>query len=539
MTFIRHIINSYFKYIEENHLKTKIPLFCLDNYSFIYDKENKLEDIEMCSKTTRKYHLYIIYSIIDQEDQKCFMINSNHMIYKPCLYPSDFPCFYISSFRNLSEFETRFKKDNIQIPSIYNNIFGENIFFLFKFIKEGIKFEDFVEKEKNEISKEIEDFYCKSTNKKYMIQKLIDIINNKTEIEFDKEFFINISLGYIIIDKINNKYSFKYSFPLIKIIIENLVNRTFFIDINNPQFLELSDAAKSINFDEFMNDYFKKENSFFGYKSNEIEKAMDEYCLEKNSLNDKGEQIYKFIDVLDLLEENKSKSKILSKLIEEYKNKDLIKNKKLIVVFQKFNGKFVDILFLVKKENNNIVNNDYSIVNLQIKLSDHFKITKQDKKLEPFQMTYLKEKYQYIFGINIIDAYIIYLAFYEYRKNFDINNEKICIFYSKEKYKLVDFKGNVLDKFPFLKKSKVELISKINELIYPFKKLLQNITKKKLIITKTDKNIYENMMKIEISKEIITLKITFMGIEITETMQNNEKFKEAIIYYEIDEDEEI
>jgi hypothetical protein len=38
-----------------------------------------------------------------------------------------------------------------------------------------------------------------------------------------------------------------------------------------------------MKFDRFGNEYFEKENSYFGYKEEEIEKAKDDYCLENNS----------------------------------------------------------------------------------------------------------------------------------------------------------------------------------------------------------------------------------------------------------------
>ena len=107
-------------------------------------------------------------------------------------------------------------------------------------------------------------------------------MNNKT-ISYDEDIFLNIPFGYIIINKQkeNNKYSLNYAFPLVKFIIKNLSITTFFIDINNQQFNELSDAAMSINFVQFINFIFEKENSYFGYPKEEIEKTFDEECLEK------------------------------------------------------------------------------------------------------------------------------------------------------------------------------------------------------------------------------------------------------------------
>lgn len=533
MSFIEHIIDLYFIYIKSTNLQIKKkPLFVLDNFSFFYDLNKRIEDIENNSKTLKKYNLYILHSIITQEDQEEYVNNIDKIYYMPDLEPSEFPCFYVSSFRNIYEFENELIDDEINIPSDYKQFFYENVYYLFLYLKKGMEFSEFIQEQKIEIIKEIEFFYHGSTKKRNIIQKLIDIIDNKSMINFDLEFFKNIPGNYIIINKKNNKYSFDYSFPLIKYILEYLLDKSFFIDINNPQFMLLSDAAMSINFDEFINDYFKKENTFLGYKNEEIEKVIDEYCLENNSINKEGEQIYNYNDVMNLMEVNRLKSEKLSNLIEKYKDKELINIKKLIVVFQQFNGKFVDIIFIVKKENNN----NYSIVNLQIKLSNSFKITAKAKQDEPFQMTYLKQKYNIIFGINIIDAYVIYLSLFERKKKFAEDNINLCIFFSKNLMKLVDKKGNILNKFPLLKDAKVELISEFNMFINSFKNMLRETNKKKLDFIEINNKIDKNFMKVIISKEKITLEIKFMDTTSSYTSPNNKKFKPKTIYYKIVED---
>ena len=534
MDFINHIINLYFEYINKNKLEYTKPLFCIDNYSVYYDNEKSLEKIEKTSKLTKKFHLYIIYSIITQEDQAEYVKNFD-TISEPGTPVTDFPCFYASSFRNLSEFEKCLKDDNIEIPIKYQEFFGDNTFYLFKYIKEGINFDDFLKIEEIEIRKEIEFFYDNTPNKKIYIDKIIDAINKQSIIYYDRDFMINIPSNYIIINKDKNTFKLEYSFPLIKSIFENMfTKKPFVIDIHNEDFLKLNDTTQSIYFDEFVNDYLREENSFFGYEEEEIEKVIDDYSLENNSINEEGDQIYKYNDVISLIKENKLKYENLSNLIKKYKGKNLLNNKKLIVVFQDFHGKFVDILLLVKKDNNL----EYSIVNLQIKLSKIFKITKKDKKLEPFRMTYLQQKYQYIFDINIVDSYIIYMSIFELKRKFAEENKDICIFYSRKQRKIVDSKGNILNKFPFLNDSKVELISKLNLFIDSFKNMLEEISRKKLILSKDTKEIDNNYMKIIISKEKIKVEIKFMDMESISIRPNDNNFMVDNIYYKINIDEE-
>jgi hypothetical protein len=432
--------------------------------------------------------------------------------------------------------------DGIEIPKDYKNIFGENAFYLFKYKKENNEFEKFVEKEEKEIKDELVYFYNKvyeyhQIDKKAIIEKLIEYIDEKKEIEYDKEFLENIPSNYIIIYRKKNEesnkfyYSFDYCFPLIKNILKKMIKNTFFIDIKNPLFYKLSDAAMSINFDEFINFYFENQESFFGYKSHEIEKTYDEYCLEKNSVDEYGEQLFLFIDVIDVLDENLSDRYL--RLKEKYMNRELIKNKKIIIVFQDFHGKFVDILFIVKNDNQD----KYSIVNLQIKLSDTFSVTKKDKILQKYQMTYLKEKYQFIFGITITNSYIIYLSLFELPKKFAEKNKDKCIFYSKETEKLVDKDKNELTKFPFLEKSEVELISDLEIFTYLLLRHLEGFYQNKKLKLKRiyDNAIEENFMKINILENEIKTEIKYLNKKIFLTHPNQYKLTKENIYYKIRE----
>ena len=546
MRFIENIIMLYLKYMNDNNINHKRPLFCLDNYSYIYDKEKYLENIEKTSKIKSDYNLYIIYSIIDQEDQKEYVKNCiDEQNFNTQFTATQFPICYLPNLRNISEIENNLGNDGYKIPDEYKSIFGQNSYFLFKFIKEGKKFEDFVKKETNCIKEELNFFYCKIQNKKIVIENLIKTIDNKEIFcvenknrEFLKNLLENIPSNYIVINREKGqnsehyKYSFEYCFPLIKSILVLLSKTEFFIDINHPDFLKLDDTARSINFDENINYYFKNETSFFGYNDCEIEKAFDEYCLEANNIDNNGDQIYEYNKVINILKSNKSET--LLNLITKYKNKDLLHDKKLIVVFQKFRGKFVDILFLVKKEENN----NFSIVNLQIKFSDSFRILKKDKRQQPFQMTYLKEKYHYIFGINIIDSYIIYLSLYEDRKKFAEKNPDIVILFSKKIKKIVDGNGEELKKFPFLKRAKVPLISEFDKFVDSFKLMLQNQFDKMLIFKEIEEKTDQDIIKFEISKKEITISIIFRTLRSKTITENNKKFKEGIICYSIIEDKD-
>ena len=545
MIFVENIINLFLEYKKINNLVQIKPTIILDNYSYIYDNYNKLENIEKNSKTINEYDLYIIYSIIDQMDQKAFTKELKTTKFNPS-FGEIYPVCYLPALRYLSEIKNDLIKDGYAIPKEYEKIFGENVYYLFKFLKSNDKFEDFIETEKIKIINDLEYFYSKVPDKIKEMEKLISIIDGKKEINFDQNLFMNIPSSYIIINRKENEktkdyyYILEYSFPLIKTILTNLSKKTFFIDIAHKDFLNLNDIAQSIFFDECINRYLKNEDVIFGYQKDEIEKCIDEHCLEKNNFDKEGNQIYLRTDVMKVLKANKSENFL--NLVNKYKNKDRLKNKKLIIVFQNIRGKFVDILFLVQKDNNNdnnnlnndniIVNNDYSIVNLQIKLSKTFTVTKKEKEQEKYQMTYLKEKYNIIFGINIVDSYIIYISILELKKKFAEKNPDICIYFSREKYKIVDINGNVFEKFPFLPKSKVKLISKFNIFVNSFKILLEEQNNKSLKFIKQDKEPKQDYIKFEITKDKIKVFIKYQSSHIHEKI-NEQKFKIGTIYYSI------
>ena len=536
MIFIQEIINLFTEYNENSFSEVK-PVFCLDNYSQIFDDNNIIKNIENICKKEKKFSLLIIYSIFDKEDQIGYVDNCKKSIdFNPGFYKTLFPVCYLDSLRELKEIKQDLIRDNFKIPKNYGDIFGENVYYIFKFNSKNISFEDFVQDEEKNITADLEYFYCTIIDKNNKIIELIDIIEKKKVIIFNQELLESIPSNYVVIKRTmqNNRYeySFNYSFPLIGKILKKLSEKIFFIDINHPGFMKLDDTCMSINFDHIMNHYFKNVDSVFGYNSNEIERAYDEFCLEKNHLDKKGNQVYLFHDVMKVL--NSNKSEVFLNLKKKYKNKKLLEEKKLIFVFQKFNGKFADIIMLVK----NPLDNIFSIVNLQIKLSDYYYVSKKDKKQEPFRMTYLKNKYEYIFNIKINKAYIIYLSLYELPKKFAEKNKDLFIYYSKKQNEIVDKDGKKFLKFPLPEHCKVEFISKLNTLL----NLIQNILETnigldlKLIEIKNKNIMKDNYIKIEINEKEVKIHCEYDGQASNLNWPNNFEIDNNTFYYEIVQD---
>ena len=125
------------------------------------------------------------------------------------------------------------KKDRIEIPKEFKNIFGENAYFLFKFIKEEISFEKLVKKEETQFKDELVYFFNdiedNKNDKISIIIELMEYIKNKNEIELNNYFYKNIPSSFIIINQRKSeksddyKYSFDYSFGINEN-IENIKN---------------------------------------------------------------------------------------------------------------------------------------------------------------------------------------------------------------------------------------------------------------------------------------------------------------------------
>lgn len=152
-------------------------------------------------------------------------------------------------------------------------------------------------------------------------------------------------------------------------------------------------------------------------------------------------------------------------------------------------------------------------------------------------MTYLQQKYQYIFGIDITKGYIIYLSLYELQKKFAKNNQDICIFYSREKQCIVDGNGNKFESFPFLKKAKIKLITDFTLFAHTLKDFLETQTSKNLNFTLLNNNINikKNYAKIEISENTINSLIEFDGSRIESSFENVKKFETKHLLYQISE----
>ena len=275
------------------------------------------------------------------------------------------------------------------------------------------------------------------------------------------ELFNKINGSYFLFYKFfddNNKvtYKYQYGFPLIRIIYEDLFNSIdskFFIDIKNPKFLELDGISMGAIFDNFMNWWFKKkaEKKIFEFNNEEIEIYNLKYLIKKNSKNINIREMYK--------------NKFLKKEINESEELKQIKNqnnifnsKKCLIIFQEFNAKSTDILFIIKDDNNNWILNSF-----QIKCSDTFQINEKLLYENRFEMTYLKNKIKLVFGLNVIKSYITYISLYEKQKQCTLQNKEKFFYYNIKDDKVVDQNNQELKKIPFYEECRIFFVDEGNE----------------------------------------------------------------------------
>ena len=448
-------------------------LIIIDQYSNIYDEDKDIESIKLTCKDMKIFDLFIIYSIETIEDQTFFInkfIKNTYIVSEPLDMSSpnfirfennEVSCYYKYEFRNYKLLKKYFPED---IPEKYKDYFGKNIsyYFQFKSNNNGILFDNFVKQIKNQIAENIYFFYKNNYDSYQRLNDILSkIISNENKIiNKNIELFENINGSYFLFykyyDKKNNiTYKYKYAFPLVKDIYEDFLKATninFFIDIKSPNFLQLDGISMGVCFDNFMNWWFKKksESKLFEFSSENIEVINIDYLIKKNTKNFNIKTMYKKEFILKEIDENED----LKKIRDQF---NISISKKCLLIFQKFNAKSIDILFVIK------INDDWVLNAFQIKCSDNFEI---DEKLlfeNKYEMTYLSNKIKLLFKINIIKSFITYISIYEIPKLCAKQNEDKFIYYNIKDDKLVNKNNQELINIPFYDGCKIPFVDEINE----------------------------------------------------------------------------
>lgn len=545
-SIIEKFINLYYKKYENKKL-----LIIIDHYSSLYDINEEFSIIKNKCLQDKKYDIYIIYEINNIKDQLCFI---NHFIdgkifinSEDTSYNNDNPnyvdldanessCYYKYDLKNFETIKKYFDFDyyKIEIPNNYESVFGENVSYFFKFISSGLNFDDFLDNEKQDIKKEILNFISSEKIPNLNIFLIITkiIVNENKEINYDYNLFKYLDGNYFIFHKIktekNIKYRYTYSFPLIRIILEEIMeynNNQYFIDIKSEEFRKLDGAVMGVIFDQFMNHWFieKSKEKLFEFNEDNIEIIKIDYLIKKNSKN----MTIKNMFCKDFVKTEIKENKQLNEIAQKYSSIGNKSIKDCIIVFQKFNAKSIDILFIIKR---NKENDKYSLNNLQVKCSDSYTIDDELLENNRYEMTYLKNKIEMIFNIEVSESFITYVSIFEIKKKCALQNRDKFFYYSIDKDLLVDNNNNPINKFPFLEACKISFIRTDESLnfvkqtikfIYPELKYNLNLAKKDDVIKNNNQK--ENTLLIEIINNVIYIKLRIKEnhIELTKKYEGN------------------
>ena len=458
-------------------IKEKRKVFILDGYSCEYDNDGILKEIIKLVYGKKNFFVEVIYDIKSPRDAEMLYINLNpynHINYNTNLIEK---FYYFDKLKLFSDIKKNLKEN--EIPEKYSEIFGENVSYFFEHEKNNnISFDDFVKKKKLEIKNEILSF-C-DENCRFHLNEINEYIENNNVFLYE-DIIKYVPSNYIKIiiepkpipenfgDDLKNEkfpkyYKLEYSFPLIKEIMKEIIMENGFINMKNPQFLQLPGPALGINFDIEMNKILQElidKEYFFEHKIKTkifVDDILEKFGLEQSQKikeNTEKDELYK-----DAIAKLYDRNEILEQRIK-FENIDF-NQFTCIAVFQNyFFGKAFDLLFFIKNKENTLF--DMNLV--QIKCSNSYK---ENQKELQYQVIYVKEKFQFLLKIQIKNLYVSYLSIYQKPKHFAESNKSRTFLYDIMKDKFVNFNGQEYTQFPLLKNSiiysKMEsnILNKIN-----------------------------------------------------------------------------
>ena len=291
-------ISVFFSLLENiiiimNELAYTDSYFIIDQYSSKYDIDNKF--IKQLINANKKNHIIFCYSM-NNKDVKfnlCKCLNEKTVFTS---YHIDFIFFlYVGSLIRLNKLKKYQELINdksqefVRLLNLYGNI-PLYYYLLNKALNEKGEFNDFVDKEKENIIKEISNFYENNKNNKYdeTLQMLIDIlkiissINNREIFFFDElsEGVSKLPLKFLEIKKETLKINDLKLFGLasnnqkIKQFIEKIEKEKSEQDINTYQLI-LENYVRFFNEEKYCTDYISKltdnEKKELGFVDSNIE----------------------------------------------------------------------------------------------------------------------------------------------------------------------------------------------------------------------------------------------------------------------------
>ena len=522
-----------------NNKTIEKALIVIDHYSEHFDPNNQyLNKIKKFISTTEtkqngKFYFYVIFSILNQKDQEYFFswfksnINFPEIERRSDLDNKEAGVYHKYELKNIDQI-----KDIVtDIPQDYEIYFDKNISYYFRYKDyKGSGFENYIEEEKIIIKNDLNSYFgtIENTNNIKTLIKIKDYLNrseDKKEMSFNEDLYKFFPSSYFIFYKNekNDTYSITPAFPLVETILDELYedfNENNFINIRSEEFKNLEGGPKGTIFDIYMNIWLrtKARIKLFQYTGKDIEVIKIKSAIKKNRPNWTIEDFYHESEVNKEI----NKNKYLKDIKAKYNKMNI--DKKCIIVFQPFGAKSIDVYFLIKE------NDSYIINSIQMKCSNDYDINEKLLEKNRYEMTYIRNKFQILFGIKISASYITYLTIKEDPKECAINNESMFFYYSTELDKFVDINNNEINSLPFYKDCFIsfiveEQILKIarNIIEVNFQTLKFNFKK----VENKDKNnlLNSNIILIKETQKLIFADINIRGehFEIKKYCEQNKK----------------
>ena len=480
----------------------KILLLIIDQYKY------RLDNNKIILNNLNKYKENIDFNFII-----CPSMNEDsisEILYQNLFFEySDINLYFLDSFDVDISFLNDVKKKYVMEFGCYPQ-YVEEIH-----VKKEEEIEEYISNKLKGLTNEINEYILSrigsSDSKVYKIVK--EIINNEGR-DIDKNkmerIYRYLPLKYIIpLKKKDNTYTFKYSFPFIQKVLNNILqNSTNEIHLD---LLENSQKADNVgwNFEHLVKNFFKIDSipfpdlnmkikqeiqvdSIFDFKSLTINTTLS----DKNIGIKKNEYIYK-------IKNNEEKHSLC---------KNLIIKDGIIVINQKPCGESYDGALLVPNKNGK---NEFSMLLDQATL---------DKNKENFlckdkisdSLSQIKNNFETIFDISISNFYFMYILYLQRKGTTQV--EKLCNYYNNNLYWCYyEPKNNKLYN-KNMGELKWDLIKK-NCRIINYSEDFKNFNKTSYYIKEINHSILQKITASKLKKET--------EIEI-KSIQNNERKKEII-----------
>lgn len=423
------IIHFYLKKIIENfesiqNLNIKKLFIILDQYKRKYDPNNALDNL-LKSYTDDSLH-YI----------KCSSMNEDNVReeLEKYLFEKNDDILFVNSlvnYKNIIEGEDNTNK-TIYLLDLEDNPKYIEDYSSFSSQSSNNRIEDYSLIIINNLSPKIKKEIINKSNiyniqPLYIIKEILEKEGSEIQIQEFKKIYNYLPLKYIIPIKNDNKYTFHYSFKLLKKVFEEIQKQL--IEELNFNYYEIIDSGSKAGFvfEDFVQSIFREGKKLFN----------DEKLLIKNEI--KVNSIYNLNTIIFTSNSNdphiiyKDDNNPIYKIEDIEAKKNIFKNqileKEINSIIQKPCGEYYDLALLIPTKNG--INREFDIFLCQITLDkDYSEFLGRKMIIESLKQ--IKKKFEIIFDIKLNKFYFSYIL--DKKRKGRTNIENYCKEFNNKLY---------------------------------------------------------------------------------------------------------